>query len=334
MTRRKRILTGLVIVIVVLLGAAYAGGGYVVYNQLSNVQPGCSVGDRALWVDNSPEAFSVNGAYGMDKPDLSAYAMTGFQDVNFPSRGDKVNISGWYVPAVGEDAANAPAVILVHGLNDCKHSPFILLPAGMLNHAGFNVLMIDLRNHGDSQVVDGRYAAGTLEYLDVLGAWDWLVDTQHIPAQKIGLYGTSLGAATVMIAMGEEPRVAAVWEDSGYADLQTALLAELARNGFPGFLEPAAVLMGKVVSGRDIMARSPIDAVAKLNGRPVFITHGTADKRLSVQYAYDLADAIRAQGGQVDPWIVEGSEHIMAMFDHTAEYETQLVNFFTTNLAK
>jgi dipeptidyl aminopeptidase/acylaminoacyl peptidase len=47
--------------------------------------------------------------------------------------------------------------------------------------------------------------------LDVLGAWDWLVNDKHISPQKIDLFGTSLGAATVMIAMGEEPRAAAVW---------------------------------------------------------------------------------------------------------------------------
>ena len=42
---------------------------------------------------------------------------------------------------------------------------------------------------------------------------------------------------------------------------------------------------------------SPLAAVSRLNGRPFFITHGDADTRLSVQYAYDLAEAINANGG-------------------------------------
>ena len=44
----------------------------------------------------------------------------------------------------------------------------------MLARSGFSVLMMDLRDAGDSDVEDGRVAWGTEEYLDVLGAWDWL----------------------------------------------------------------------------------------------------------------------------------------------------------------
>lgn len=332
MSRRNKIIITLMTIFILLLVVGYAAGGAVVYGQLSSVQAGCVVGDRTAWEQNTPAAFAVNNAYEIGNPDLSAYAMSAFEEVTLPSRQDQVKISAWYVPAQDADPATAPAVILVHGLNDCKQSPFILLPAGILNQAGFNILMIDLRNHGDSQVVDGRYAAGTVEYLDVLGAWDWLVSEKGIPAEKIGLYGTSLGAATVMIAMGEEPRVAATWEDSGYADIQVAINAELTRNGFPTLLEPASVLMGKIISGRDITSHSPLDAVSKLNGRPVFITHGTTDTRLSVQYAHDLAEAIQAQGVTPDLWIVDGSEHVMAMFDHTDEYAQKLVAFFTAHL--
>ena len=266
--------------------------------------------------------------------DLKPYAMDAYQEVSFPSREDKVTIKGWYVPAQGVGEAAAPSVILVHGLNDCKLTPFILMPAGMLNKAGFNVLMIDLRNHGDSQVTDGRYAAGTIEYRDVLGAWDWLVGEKKFTPEKIGLFGTSLGAATVLIAMGEEPKVAAVWEDSSYADINIAINAELKRDGYPTILAAAGILMGKVISNRDITAKSPLAAIATLNKRSLFITHGSADTRLSVQYAYDLTAAAAAQGESIQSWIVEGSEHVRAMFDQNAEYEQRLVEFFTTSLGK
>jgi fermentation-respiration switch protein FrsA (DUF1100 family) len=163
----------------------------------------------------------------------------------------------------------------------------------------------------------------------VLGAWDWLIAEKGIPAERIGLFGVSLGAATVMIATGEEARVAATWEDSGFADINVAITAELARNGYPTFLASSATLISQVVAGDNLTALSPLGAMSKLNGRPLFITHGDADTRLSVQYAYDLAEAVRASGGQVEPWIVEGSGHVEAMFDHPDEYETRLVAFFS-----
>lgn len=324
MSRRKWMIGAGILVI--LAAVVYLGIGAYVYNLVSSVQAHCDArpGEEAY----TPSAFSAPTSEIRAQADMSGYEMSTYQEVTFPSREDKLTIDAWYVPAQGADEATAPAVILVHGYNDCKNRPFILMPAGMLNHAGFNVLMIDLRDHGASQIEDGRFAGGTEEYRDVLGAWDWLVNEKHIPPEKIGLFGTSLGAATVLIATGEEPRVAAVWEDSSFADIQVAINAELGRYGVPTFFEPAAVLMGKLIAGDDIALKSPLAEMSKLNGRPVFITHGDADKRLSVQYAYDLADAINANGGQVEPWIVHGSGHIEAMFDDTADYEQKLVAFF------
>lgn len=329
MNRRNRILVGVLVVILLLLGAGYVAGGVVVYNQISVVQSECKHYKTTEWLQNTPKAFVATGE---SDADLKPYGMSAYQDVSFPSREDQVTIKAWYVPAQGADEATAPSVILIHGLNDCKRTPFILMPAGMLNKAGFNVLMIDLRNHGDSQVIDGHYAGGVVEYRDVLGAWDWLVNTKQFAPQKIGLFGMSLGAATALIAMGEEPKIAAVWEDSSYADINVAISGELTRNNFPTVLEGAGIFMGKLISNRDLTAKSPLAAMAKLNNRPVFITHGTADTRLSVQYAYDLAAAAKASGETIEPWIVEGSEHVRAMFNHTAEYEQKLVAFFKASL--
>ena len=39
---------------------------------------------------------------------------------------------------------------------------------------GFGVLLMDLRDHGDSEGDDARFAGGSEEYLDVLGGWDWV----------------------------------------------------------------------------------------------------------------------------------------------------------------
>ncbi|MBI1280741.1 MAG: alpha/beta fold hydrolase [Anaerolineaceae bacterium] len=330
MKRRVRWIASFLVVVLLLLGVGYVAGGTVVYNKISLVEAQCKHYTTTEWLQNTPRAFVATGE---SNANLNAYAMSAYQDVSFPSREDKITISGWYVPAPGVDEASSATVILVHGLNDCKRTPFILMPAGMLNKAGFNVLMIDLRNHGDSQVVDGHYGGGVVEYRDVLGAWDWLVNTKHFAPEKIGLFGTSLGAATVLIAMGEEPRVAAVWEDSSYSDIYVTIDAELTRNHFPTALAGAGIFMGRLLSNRDLTDKSPLQAIAKLNHRPLFITHGSADTRLTVQYAYDLAAAAKANGEDIQPWIVEGSEHVRAMFNHTAEYEQKLVAFFKASLA-
>jgi dipeptidyl aminopeptidase/acylaminoacyl peptidase len=269
----------------------------------------------------------VEGHEGFD---TTPYFMPEPESVSFPGRDPGIEISGWYVSA---DPA-APAVVVVHGHSACKRDHGVLLPAGMLHRQGLSVLLIDLRDHGDSTFEDGRYAGGTEEYRDVLGAWDWLQTAKGLSADRIGLLGISLGAATVLIASGEEPGVAATWEDSSYADIEVAIRAELVRNHYPTILAPGGVLMARLLSGDDLASLSPIGAVRKIGARPLFITHGTADQRLSVDYAHDLEEARRAAGGTVESWIVPGAGHTEAMLLQPDEYERRLVDFFNRTIRR
>ncbi len=257
--------------------------------------------------------------------------MPDYETVTFPSRDPAITISAWYVPAAGVPAG--PAVVVVHGHQSCKREDAILLAAGMLHKDGVSVLLIDLRNHGDSTVPNGRFAGGTNEYRDVLAGYDWLVNTRGFAPNRVGLLGMSLGAATVLIATGEEPKVAAVWSDSSYADIDVAIAGELERNQRPTWLRYGGYLMARIRSGDDLVSLSPLGAMAKLDGRPIFLVHGTADTRVKPAWAGELAAAVRADGGTVDPWMVEGSEHTQSILDQPAEYERRLDAFFKAALA-
>ncbi|MGA3058101.1 MAG: prolyl oligopeptidase family serine peptidase [Candidatus Limnocylindrales bacterium] len=303
------------IVLVLLAGMAYMVGGYIVYDRSTRVAAQC--GGR--YADNTPASFTA------DQLDTAPYLMPSYEAVSFPARGDvHVTVSGWWVPGA---SADAPTVIQVHGLGSCKRSPTVLLPAGMLHRHGYNVLLIDLRNEGDSTVTNGRFGGGVTEYKDVLGAWDWVRSAKGIPASHIGLAGMSMGAASALIAAGQEPGVAAVWEDSSYADIEVAISDEVARNGFPTFLAPAAIFVGRL-NGVDITSLGPLDAVARLNGRPIAIIHGTADTRMPIKHAYRLRQAVEDAGGHPYVWLVDGVDHTQAVYERPAEYEQRLASFF------
>ena len=319
--RRRRAAVVAVVVLLVLTGG-YLYAGSMIYDTVSVAAAKCD----GRFADNTPAAFTADGV------DTGPYLMPTYEEVTLPSRDPEIALSAWYVPP--EEDARGSAVVLVHGHNDCKRWDRVLLAAGMLHRDGIGVLLIDLRNHGDSTVTNGRFAGGIREYRDALGGWDWLVGQRGYPPERVGLLGMSLGAATVLIATGEEPRVAAVWEDSGYADVDVAIQAELGRHGYPAFLRYGGYVMAMVKSGDDLTSLSPIGAVGKLDGRPIYITHGSADTRLSVEYASDLADAVRTHGGTVDPWIVDGAEHVKAITLETAEYERRLDAFFETALGE
>ncbi|MCI0345042.1 MAG: prolyl oligopeptidase family serine peptidase, partial [Chloroflexi bacterium] len=171
--------------------------------------------------------------------------------------------------------------------------------------------------------------ANQLKFLkrDVLGAWDWL-RSQGVPERRIGLLGFSLGAATTMIAMGQEPRIAAIWADSAYGDISSAIRDELARNGFPTILETGGVIAGRVISGDDLKAYSPLETTTILHGRPIFLTHGLLDERISVGYVFDLAASVAAHGQVAGMWVVADAHHTEALRLHPSEYERRMAEFF------
>ena len=318
MTRRRLLAVGLA----VLLGAGlgYVGASALVWDRLTRVGGDCPADLMA----NDPTRYTAGA-----NVDESDYAMPPPEDVRLPSRDPGITVAGWYVAAADPEA---PAIIVVHGHTSCRREGGVLLAAGMLHQHGFSVLLMDLRDHGDSTLEDGRFAGGTDEHRDVLGAWDWLQSEKDVPPEQIGLVGFSLGAATVTIAGGEEPRVAAVWADSGYADIREAIRAELDRNGYPTILAPAGVAMARILSGDDLASFSPLAGARKMGGRALFVTHGTDDGRLSVEYARELTEAARTSGARVESWIVPGAGHTQAITLHPAEYEQRLERFFRSSL--
>jgi len=327
--RRRWIAVGLGVVLA--LGVAgYAGASYLVY-QRSAVAPHCD----GRFPDYTPASFGTKGIseeFTAGGFDTTPYAMPGYQEVSFPSRDarqPRLTIRAWWVPA---EKAGAPAVIVVHGWNSCRHDPVVLLPAGMLARNGFSVLMIDLRDEGDSDIEDGRSGWGSEEYLDVLGAWDWLQSAQGLPASRIGLMGESLGASSAIIAMDEEQAIAATWADSAFADLGVMVDEKIAGNGFPTWLRPGVIAWAKIIANDDLTSRRPLDEVEKIGARPLAIVHGLADLRLSVHHAKDLAAAHARFVPGYEPWLVPRALHLQAAFAEPAEYERRIVEFFRAGL--
>ena len=322
----RRVVVAFFLVVAALAAIGYLAAGMSIYDRLTLTEADCA----GRWPDHTPADFAAG------EIDVAPLEMASYETVRIPSRDPAVSLHGWYVPApeAAPAAGAAPAVLVIHGHNACTREPQILLAAGMLHRNGFAVLMVDLRNHGRSTVTNGRFAGGTNEYRDVLGAWDWLRAERSLDADRIGIVGFSLGAGSVLIAAGEEPGVAAAWEDSGWADVPTAIRAELSRNGYPDWFEPSAQLVGWLVSGDDLTTLGPARAVKKMAGRPLAIVHGSDDTRLSVQYADDLAAAYRAGGGTVEPWILAGVGHTRAILEEPAEYERRLVAFFSRALSR
>ena len=302
----------------ILLGSLYFGAAAVVYHAAASVPADCD-GNYVGYTpaDWSPPRWATDF-------DPAPYLTTDYESVTFPSRDPDIELNGWWLPA---DDPSAPAVVVVHGRGGCVRHPEVLAPAGMLHAHGYNVLLIDLRDHGASTIEDGYYAGGMEEYRDVMGAVDWLI-ARDVPADRIGALGTSMGAATVIIAAGEDERIAAVWADSSYADLDRRMREDLEQRGLPTFVVPAANLVAQLISGDDFASHTVLDEVAELDGRELFITHGALDDATYVSHAYELLEAAQAAGANAEIWVAADAGHVDTMFVALDEYEVRVADFF------
>jgi uncharacterized protein len=313
----RRVILKVTLIALLVLVVLFAGSGLALFVGVADARRSCGPHavnhpDRILFTDNWPSI------------DLSRYAMPYYETVRFPSRQPGIDIAGWWVPG----DPGAPAVILVHGLGGCKNAIDVLVPAGMLARNGFSVLMIDLRDIGDSGTEDGWISAGNEEYLDVLGAWDWLITEKGLAPERIGLYGGSMGGATALYAFSHEPRVAALFLHSTFSSLLAAFADILTGSGLPGFLGYPTAAMGRLVSGEDLLEHRPAEEIKKVGDRPIYIVHSRSDRRISIRQSQELAGAARATGVNVTTWFPENGLHLQTPAVYPEEFEQRLVGFF------
>jgi hypothetical protein len=149
-----------------------------------------------------------------------------------------------------------------------------------------------------------------------------------VPAARIRLFGVSAAGSIVILAAADGPRIAATWENSGYARAWDVIGDKLRQRGYPGFLVPGAVLLARL-TGIDLDADVPVDAVERIGSRPLAIVHELGDTVIEPYHGFGLALARERVGGREPaPWFVPGATHARAAFAVPEEYERRLVAFF------
>jgi len=263
-----------------------------------------------------------------------------YEDLRIPARGDGLQIAAWYIPS-GE---NRRAIILVHGRDNSRTNGFVdqfVIFAGALRDAGFPVMMIDLRGHGQS--ADSRYYFGIRERRDILGAVDWLQGRGHQPG-SIGVLGYSLGAASVIGAASEERAIGAIWIDSAYADIKTVIEGSWkVESGLPLAFLHSTRLMARLLYGFDFTASRPVDEIGRIPPRPIFMTYCRRDPMVRIAHC----DRLLAAAPSAQTWIIEDCDqhtlpvdivpdkynhHALGYNLHPADYTAKVIGFFDSSL--
>ena len=326
----KKIYYGLVSIILFIIITYFCIGFYIAHNIL-RIDHTCGEQEGSL-----PNTWSTD----VDYPDIqdekrislrknfkfNKYHLNEWESVSFTSREPNILISGWLF----NYHINSPIVIIVHGIfpnGKCKSEPNII--ASLLIKNGINALTIDLRNYGQSTLVTNYENLGLTEYLDVLGAFDFL-QTRGFKKNKIGLVGISLGAGTVIFAASHEPAIKAIWAESSLAIFDMILSEEISRYGFPNIFGPVVSLFGQFLSGVDPSELNPAYALKKYQN--YYFTHGENDKRVYASHFSFLKNYATNNNISAEYWLVPNAGHVDAVLMFPEEYGQKMYNFFKKNL--
>jgi pimeloyl-ACP methyl ester carboxylesterase len=242
-----------------------------------------------------------------------------FEEVQFPAR-DGLRLSGWFIPATASEAEPAGTIVLVHGwpgnrlgsaaenvLTDLPGSePLSLLPLALaLHRRGYQLLMFDLRNHGQSAAAP-PFTFGLREANDLLGAVDYLSGRKDVAEQNIGVIGFSAGANTLLYAVPRTDKIqAAIAVQPTSPHVFASRYGRYLLGPLSKIAIPITEWFYQFAGGMPFDAVEPIFSAAGAGMTPVLFVQGTGDPWGSVDNVAQMAAATpRAE----EPLLIDSSD--------------------------
>lgn len=242
-----------------------------------------------------------------DSPDRVGYA---YEHVFFNSA-DGTMLSGWFIPALDvEKPMDAKGTVIhMHGnaQNMTAHWSF----AEFVPRRGYNLFAFDYRNYGQSEPVRPDHK-GVFE--DAVAALDYLRSRTDIDADKLLVFGQSLGGMLAIASVGASKQ---------------GVRAVLAEAPFHSYTQTIRDKLPHVTESLDdtYTATSFIANVAPV---PLTLIHGTND--VVVPYSHSVR--LLEEAGEPKQLVtIEGGDHIDSMVDRVwgTKYQDLMIDFFDKN---
>lgn len=218
--------------------------------------------DRMVFLSNLPgrTLTATPGDIGLKHEDVSLLTS------------DKERLHGWYVPAVNSRVKFKGVVLFFHGnAGNISHR---LDSIEIFHELGLDILIIDYRGYGQST---GK-ASEEGSYLDAEAAWDYLVNVRGIQADRIIVFGRSLGGAVGAWLANQHTPAAVIIESSFTSGVQ------MARRLYP-FL-PARLIT---------RLRYPVADYASDLDCPVLVVHSRNDEIIPFAMGQAIYAAVKQQ---------------------------------------
>lgn len=255
----------------------------------------------AVWATHPPHA-SADGVRPAHATDIAIDA------------GHGLTLSAWYIPT-----RNGAAVVLSHGSGSTKDD--VIRHAEVLADAGYGVLAVDARGHGDStgQAMD----LGWWGEADIDAALDTLSTLDGVDPGRLGLVGISMGGEESLGAAGSDSRVRVVVAEGATQRTAADKSGWLPRH-------PLGWLQRGMDAERDLIVRvltdaprpmSLSDAVAASDAPVLLITAGNVPDEAAA------ARWIASNSPRVETWNVPAAHHTGGLATAPDEWRTRVVAF-------
>ncbi len=213
-----------------------------------------------------------------------------FERVSFAPPDRPITLRAWWLPAKAPRAA----LVFVHGGGDDNRSlPYgagLALARDLVAHH-YALVMLDLRNFGESDGTPEGLTFGDLETNDVRGAIDFVA--RRAPGLPVGAIGFSMGGATVLRAAAQDPRLLAVVADSAFAAAREVAAAFThAATGLPTLLAIPFVWSAEHLHGVPLARGATVAALEGATFPPVLLIQAEHDPIVPVEHCRRLAAVI------------------------------------------
>ena len=217
----------------------------------------------------------------------------------------------WLLSAKDKSPSPTGTLIMIHGWGG--NANFLLPLTEPFLNLGLNILLIDARNHGQSD--DDGHSSLPKFAADLGHAIDWFKQQpeHHGP---LALFGHSLGGGAVLLVAAERDDISAVISLATFAHPADMMRRFMKNARIPDLLAPAVLSYVEFIIGRKYDDIAPINTVGKIKC-PVLMVHGEADRTVPVSDLKAIRDKYQGQGPEFE--IIPKAGHTsLKRFDENA----------------
>lgn len=242
-----------------------------------------------------------------------------FSEVKMTSENGE--LPGWLIKTADNGRGQSDGVImLVHAGGSDRRQMTKLIDQYL--DQKLDVLTFDMSCQGEAPCNRAGITYGERESRDVIAAYNFLLK-QH---DRVYAMGTSVGAAAVLIALPDMPKLAGAIAENPPANFKRLLKEAPEAQSMPAWFTDALASLAMWRGGFD-GEKNAEEAMTQAKDAPIFFMHSKKDKTIAPAQTEDISAAYT---GPKIIWLAEDGEHSGLWDTNRDTYKQKVTSFLQT----